>query len=107
MLPSAVCVSEMPSLALRMAAEMPRIEAVMRVLMARPAASSLAELMRVPLDKRSIEVDMFRPFMRNEFCACRALMLVLIATMKELLKRFAIWTRNVIEILLVNESDCF
>ena len=46
----------MPSFALRMAAEMPRMFAVMRVLMARPAASSLAELMRMPDDKRSMAV---------------------------------------------------
>ena len=66
-LPSAVCVKEMPSLALRMAAAKPRMLAVMRVLMARPAASSLAELMRMPEDKRSMAVDWFRPVVRKEF----------------------------------------
>ncbi len=63
--PSAVCASEMPSLALRMATLMPRICAFWRVAMARPAASSRAELTRRPEDRRSIEVasedwDMFR-----------------------------------------------
>ena len=43
-------------LALRMAAVRPRMLDVMRVLMARPAASSLAELMRTPEDRRSIAV---------------------------------------------------
>ena len=42
--PSAVCASEMPSLALRIATLMPRICAFMRSAMARPAASSLARV---------------------------------------------------------------
>src|SRR5262249_35727866 len=59
--PSAVCASEMPSLALRIATFMPRTCAFMRSAMPRPAASSLAELMRKPEDRRCIEVD-------SEFC---------------------------------------
>src|SRR5678816_2804926 len=54
--PSAVCASEMPSLALRIATLVPRICAFMRSAMARPAASSFEELTRRPDDKRSIEV---------------------------------------------------
>ena len=51
---SAVCARLMPSLALRMATPRPRTSEVIRVAMARPAASSLAELMRLPVDRRSI-----------------------------------------------------
>ena len=54
--PSAVCDIEMPSLELRMATFMPRTCEFMRSAMARPAASSLAELMRRPDDRRCIEV---------------------------------------------------
>ena len=54
--PSAVCDSEMPSLALRMAWARPRIWEVIWLEMARPAASSFALLMRKPEDRRSIEV---------------------------------------------------
>ena len=53
---SAVCASEMPSLALRIATFMPRTCAFMRSAIARPAASSLAELTRRPEDRRCIEV---------------------------------------------------
>ena len=55
--PSAVCAIEMPSLALRMPWFIPRICAVIELLMARPAASSFAELMRLPVDKRSMAVE--------------------------------------------------
>jgi hypothetical protein len=55
--PSAVCASEMPSLALRAAWLRPRICAVKRSAMARPAASSLALLMRRPDDRRAIAVE--------------------------------------------------
>ena len=54
--PSAVCASEMPSLALRIATLMPLICAFMRVAIARPAASSPAELTRRPEDRRCIDV---------------------------------------------------
>ncbi len=50
--PSAVCASEMPSLALRAAWFMPRIWVLKRSEIARPAASSLALLMRRPEDRR-------------------------------------------------------
>ena len=46
----------MPSWALRMATLEPRTWALMRSAMARPAASSLAELTRKPEDSRCIEV---------------------------------------------------
>jgi len=55
--PSAVCASEIPSFALRTAWLRPRICEVMRVAMALPAASSAAELMRLPVDRRSIDRD--------------------------------------------------
>ena len=54
--PSAVCASEMPSLALRIATFMPRTWVFMRSAIARPAASSLAVLTRRPEDRRCIEV---------------------------------------------------
>ena len=50
--PSATWASEMPSLALRMATSVPRIWVPKRSEMARPAASSLALLMREPEDRR-------------------------------------------------------
>ena len=55
--PSAVCESEMASLALRAAWFRPRIWEVNRSEMARPAASSLAVLMRRPDDRRAMAVD--------------------------------------------------
>ena len=50
--PSATWASEMPSLALRMATSVPRICVPKRSEIARPAASSLALLMREPEDRR-------------------------------------------------------
>ena len=88
-----------------MAAEIPRMFAVMRVLMARPAASSFAELMRIPEDKRSIAVDWLSPVTRKEFCAAIALMFVLITVMGFLLQRFfKKFTRNPYGILLTDDS---
>ena len=63
--PSLVCAIEMPSLALRTAAFMPRTWAFMRSAIARPAASSLAEFTRRPDESRCIDVarepcDVFR-----------------------------------------------
>jgi hypothetical protein len=52
--------------------------AVMRVLMAKPAASSLAELMRTPVESRSMALFCASPVLRKELCAANALMLVLI-----------------------------
>ncbi|MCY1335908.1 hypothetical protein D9M69_217060 [compost metagenome] len=54
--PSAVCAREMPSLALRVATLRPLIWLVRRLEICRPAASSLALLMREPVDRRSSEV---------------------------------------------------
>src|SRR5690606_15693753 len=53
---SAVCASEMPSLALRIATFMPRIWVFIRSAIARPAASSLALLTRRPEDRRCTAV---------------------------------------------------
>ena len=72
----------MPSFALRIAAPRPRMLDVIRVLMARPAASSLAELIRIPEDKRSMAVVWFKAEVRKEFCAATALKFVLITDMK-------------------------
>ena len=55
--PSAVCVSDTASPALRMAVERPRICAVKRWEIARPAASSFAPLMRRPDDIRCSDMD--------------------------------------------------
>jgi len=84
--PSAVCIKEIPSLALRMATLKPRDWVSMRVAMFKPAASSLAELMRLPLDKRSIAVDITRLFSLRDCWAVKALTLVLITDMMLLLE---------------------
>ena len=79
--PSAVWAREMPSLALRTAWFMPRICEVKRSEIARPAASSLALLMRSPEDRRSMEVASelcVAPMLR---CAVRDITLVLIESM--------------------------
>ncbi len=59
--PSAVWASEMPSLALRTATSRPRIWVLKRSEIARPAASSLALLMRRPEDRRWIVVARLEP----------------------------------------------
>ena len=76
--PSAVWDSEMPSLELRIATFMPRTCEFMRSAMARPAASSLAELMRRPEDRRCIEVDSEDCDAARLRCASSEAMLVLI-----------------------------
>ena len=76
--PSAVCASEMPSFALRMPWAMPRVCEVMLVAMARPAASSFALLMRLPVDRRSIAEPSILSAETDAFDARSALMLVLI-----------------------------
>ena len=76
--PSAVCASEMPSLALRMATLMPRICAFIRSAIARPAASSFAELTRRPDDRRCIEVASDPCDVVRLRCALSETMLVLI-----------------------------
>jgi hypothetical protein len=50
--------------------------------MARPAASSLAELIRIPEDKRSMAVVWFKAEVRKEFCAATALKFVLMTDME-------------------------
>jgi hypothetical protein len=79
--------------------------AVMRVLMARPAASSLAELMRMPVDKRSMEVEESRADRRSEDCADKALIFVLITDMDFLLQGFITKLQEIqFEILLLADS---
>jgi hypothetical protein len=51
---------------------------VMFCVIAKPAASSLAELIRVPVDSCSIAVFMLRVLVFNAFCEYKALTLVLI-----------------------------
>src|SRR5690606_6009083 len=63
--PSAVCAKEIPSLAFLIATPIPRTWEFRRLEICRPAASSLAELIRLPVDRRSMEVaraleDLFR-----------------------------------------------
>ena len=83
--PSAVCDREMPSLALRAAWLAPLICEVIRSLMAKPAASSLALLMRRPLDRRCMEVDNEAWLCMRLRCAVNELMFVLITDIWKLL----------------------
>ena len=76
--PSAVWASEMPSLALRTATSRPRIWVVKRSEMARPAASSLALLMRRPEDRRWMLVASEAPLVFRLRCALSDITLVLI-----------------------------
>jgi hypothetical protein len=46
--------------------------------MAKPAASSLALLIRMPVESLSMAVSCLSPVVRKEFCAAMALMFVLI-----------------------------
>src|SRR5690606_3093216 len=87
--PSAVCASEMPSLALRMPWLMPRICEVIDEAMARPAASSFALLMRLPVDRRSMAVPRALLALVEALAALSAPMLVLITDIDELLRSFA------------------
>src|SRR5262249_48936726 len=75
---SAVWASEMPSLALRAAWSRPRICEVKRSEIARPAASSLALLMRRPDDRRCREVARVPCDMLRLRWALSAITLVLI-----------------------------
>ena len=82
MLFRSVCASAIPSFELRIAWFMPLTCEVMLVAMAMPAASSLALLIRLPVDKRSIAMpsDLAAEF---EALAARiALILVLMTVMK-------------------------
>ncbi len=76
--PSAVWASEMPSLALRIAWFRPRICVVKRSEIARPAASSLALLMRRPEDSRCSAVARLDCELDRLRCAFSDRMLVLI-----------------------------
>ena len=67
----------MPSLALRIATLVPRICAFMRSAIARPAASSFAELTRRPDDRRCIEVASDDCEVLRLRCALSEVMLVL------------------------------
>jgi len=57
----------------------------MRVAIAKPAASSFAELMRTPVDNRSIAFVSAEEFLDKEFCESKELTLVLITEGMELL----------------------
>jgi hypothetical protein len=83
--PSAVCIKDTASLALRTAWSRPLICEVIFEAMARPAASSLALLMRTPVDSLSIEVDMARSFDTSAFFASMEDTFVLIDVMLFLL----------------------
>src|SRR6478609_9016131 len=86
--PSAVCASEMPSLLLRMPWFMPRICEVIEDAMARPAASSLALLMRLPVDRRSMALPRALLALADALAALSAPMLVLMTDICKLLRRF-------------------
>ncbi len=76
--PSATWDSEMPSLALRTATSRPRIWVLKRSEMARPAASSLALLMRRPEDRRWMVVAREAPLELRLRWALSDIVLVLI-----------------------------
>src|SRR3546814_17592990 len=71
----------MPSFELRMATAMPRMLEVIRCEMARPAASSFAELMRLPVDRRSIAFASEDSAILAPLWALKAEILVLITVM--------------------------
>jgi len=75
--PSAVWASEMPSFALRTATSRPRIWVLKRSEIARPAASSLALLMRRPEDRRWMVVARLEPLVDRLRCAFSDITLVL------------------------------
>ena len=83
--PSAVCATLMASLALRTAWFKPRICEVILLAMAKPAASSAAELMRLPVDSCSMALDNVRLLTLIAFCATSDFTLVLITDMVRLL----------------------
>ena len=74
--PSAVCIIEIAFWVLRMAMAIPLVCALRRVAICRPAASSIAELMRKPVLRRVIEVDRLLWVRLIELCADRAALLV-------------------------------
>jgi hypothetical protein len=78
----------------------------MRLVMAKPAASSLALLIRRPVDRRSIETANLLFTLLSEPWAARALVLVLITDMMFLLKSASlrVWLRTQ-EIVLLMADD--
>jgi hypothetical protein len=79
--PSTVCSNEMASFAFRTAIFKPDVWADILSDIARPAASSLAELMREPVERRSIAVDMARSFRCIASLASNEAVFVLITVM--------------------------
>ncbi len=93
---SATWDSEMPSLALRAAWFIPRICEVNRSEMARPAASSLALLMRRPEDRRWMEVlsdDWLR--LRLRWAVSELMLVLMVDAMAELLRG---WERTLLPV---------
>jgi hypothetical protein len=80
-----VCTIEIASFALRAAMFKPEICPAIRLAIARPAASSFAELIRNPVESRSIEVDIARLFLPIASRAMFALMFVFITVIREFL----------------------
>ncbi|MNT15416.1 hypothetical protein D3C72_1504680 [compost metagenome] len=74
--PSAVCSIEVLFCVLRMATVMPLACARSRVAICRPAASSMAELMRKPVERRVIDVDSRDCARAAAFCAASAAVFV-------------------------------
>lgn len=90
--PSAVCASEIPSLALRTATFRPRICVLKRSEIARPAASSLALLMRSPDERRCNDVPSAFCELPRFRCAFSDSTLVLITC--DIYSRFVVLSRN-------------
>ena len=80
--PSAVCSNEMASFALRTAMFNPLTWADILSEIARPAASSLAELMREPVESRSIDCAIARSFRCIASLATNEAVLVLITVIR-------------------------
>ena len=80
--PSAVCSNETASPAFLTAWLSDLISAFIQEAMAMPAASSLEELMRLPVDIRSIATDKGRSFACSDALAIKALTFVLITGIK-------------------------
>ena len=79
--PSAVCSKLIASLPFLAAMFRPRICEVIVSAMANPAASSLALLMREPVESCCIAEDRLRAFICSAFCANSEFILVLITDM--------------------------
>jgi hypothetical protein len=83
--PSTVCTIDIASFALRAAMFKPEICPAIRFDIASPAASSIAELIRNPVESRSMEVDIARLFLTMASRAMLALMFVFITVIREFL----------------------